>query len=335
MKIIILEFAPCADTIYHIRQDADEGYITGDRNSLSIRTGVKLRPQVVSYYAGGKATNVARVLDRLLTSEDIAVELVVFRPDSPEGRYIHELQTGALDRVRVRPIIISGRARFCIDLTDPRTDPQNRVEFNISPRAVWETGAIETALEFASALSADALIMAGNPPTTASGQQSAVSGQFELAVELYARVIESVRHRVGVISIDTEKLSLARCLESTSKPDAIKINAAEYASVDERLWNDFEGTLIVTDASGCLVRETRIETRLEGAAVERLYSTVGAGDAVHAGFILARWGRGFDARRAARYGLAAAAAAVSSPEGTRDVNRQQVERLFAEMEKGT
>jgi fructose-1-phosphate kinase PfkB-like protein len=154
-----------------------------------------------------------------------------------------------------------------------------------------------------------------------------------LAVDLYARVIESVRDRVGIISIDTEKQTLARCLESTSKPDAIKINAAEYASVDERLWNDFEGTLIVTDAGGCLARETRIETRIDGAEIERLYSTVGAGDAVHAGFILARWGRGFDSRRAARYGLAAAAAAVSNPEGTRDVRRQEVERLFAEMEK--
>lgn len=327
MKITILEFAPCADTIYHIRQDADEGYTSGDRGALTIKTGVKLRPRLVSYYAGGKATNVARVLDRLLTGEDIDVELVVFRPDSPEGRYIHDLQTSALNRVRVRPVIISGKARFCIDLTDPATDPQNRVEFNISPRAVWEEGAIETALEFASTLSADALVMAGNPPMTGSGQSS------ELAVDLYARVIESVRQRVGVISIDTEKQALARCLESTSRPDAIKINADEYASVDERLWNDFDGTLIVTDAGGCRVRENRIDTRAEGAAVQQLYSTVGAGDAVHAGFIIARWGWGFDALRAARYGLATAAAVVSNPEGTRDVSRQEVERLFAGMEK--
>lgn len=334
MKITILEFAPCADTIYHIRQDADEGYTSGDRSRLTIKTGIKLRPRLVSYYAGGKAANVARVLDRLLTGEDVDVELVVFRPDSPEGRYIHDLQTVALNRVRVRPVIISGKARFCIDLTDPATDPQNRVEFNISPRAVWEEGAIETALEFASTLSTDALVMAGNPPMASSGQWAVGSGQSsELVVDLYARVIESVRQRVGVISIDTEKQTLARCLESTSRPDAIKINADEYASVDERLWNEFDGTLVVTDAGGCRVRENRIDTRAEGAAVKQLYSTVGAGDAVHAGFIIARWGWGFDALRAARYGLAAAAAVVSNPEGTRDMSRQEVERLFAEMEK--
>ncbi len=334
MKITILEFAPCADTIYHIRQDADEGYITGDRSRLTIKTGVKLRPRLVSYYAGGKATNVARVLDRLLTDEDIDAELVVFRPDSPEGRYIHELQTGALGRVRVRPVIISGKARFCIDLTDPATDPQNRVEFNISPRAVWETGAKDIALKFAADLSTDVLIIAGNPPMVSSGQWAVGSGQtFELAIDLYSRVIESVRHRTGVISIDTEKQTLAQCLESTSKPDAIKINAVEYASVDERLWNDFDGTLTVTDAGGCLVRENRIDTRIEGAKVDRLYSTVGAGDAVHAGFIIARWGWGFDALRAARYGLATAAAAVSNPEGTRDVSRQEVARVFTEIDE--
>lgn len=333
MKITILEFAPCADTIYHIRQDADEGYTTGDRSTLTIRTGVKLRPRLVSYYAGGKATNVARVLDRLLTNEDVDVELVVFRPDSPEGRYIHDLQTGALDRVRVKPVIISGKARFCIDLTDPATDPRNRVEFNISPRAVWEADAKDIALKFASDLSTDVLIIAGNPPMTSSGQGSGVgSRSSELAVDLYARVIESVRQRVGVISIDTEKRALARCLESTSRPDAIKINADEYASVDERLWNDFDGTLVVTDSGGCLVREKRIDARAEGAAVQQLYSTVGAGDAVHAGFIIARWGWGFDALRAARYGLATAAAAVGNPQGTRDVSRQDVERLFAEID---
>jgi fructose-1-phosphate kinase PfkB-like protein len=338
MKITILEFAPCADTIYHIRQDADEGYIAGDRSRLTIKTGAKLRPQLVSYYAGGKATNVARVLDRLLTDEEIDVELVVFRPDSPEGRYIHDLQTEALRRVRVNPVIISGVARFCIDLTDPATDPRNRVEFNISPRAVWEESAMEMALEFASALSTDALIMAGNPPMVSRGQGSRsahapVGDQSELAVDLYARVIESVRQRVGVISIDTEKQTLARCLESTSRPDAIKINADEYASVDDRLWNEFDGTLVVTDTGGCLVRENRVETRADGARVQQLYSTVGAGDAVHAGFIVARWGWGFDSLRAARYGLAAAAAAVSNPQGTRDVSKQEIERFFAEMEK--
>jgi hypothetical protein len=60
MRISILEFAPCADWIYHIRRDPEEGYLAGDERSVTIGSGVKLRPQTASSYAGGKATNVAR-----------------------------------------------------------------------------------------------------------------------------------------------------------------------------------------------------------------------------------------------------------------------------------
>ena len=139
MRITILEFAPCADSIYHVRRDAEEGYIESFDRSIKIKSGAKLRPRAVSTYAGGKATNVARVMDKLLKADDsVEIELVVFRPDSAEGRYIHELQTTALTRVRVRPVIIEGRARICVDLTDPTTAGDSRVEFNISPRAVWQ-----------------------------------------------------------------------------------------------------------------------------------------------------------------------------------------------------
>src|ERR1700759_4442094 len=116
MRITILEFTPCADSIFHVFRDSDEGYMASDGQALTIKVGAKLRPKAISTYAGGKATNVARVMDKLLTDTDIVdIELIVFRPDSPEGRYIHDLQTSALSRVSVRSIIIEGRARFCID----------------------------------------------------------------------------------------------------------------------------------------------------------------------------------------------------------------------------
>ncbi|HKG98688.1 MAG TPA: hypothetical protein VKA97_12785, partial [Pyrinomonadaceae bacterium] len=57
-------------------------------------------------------------------------------------------------------------------------------------------------------------------------------------------------------------------------------------------------------------------------------STIGAGDSVHAGFTLARWVWGFDIARSALYGQAAAAASVSSLDGTRGVTRQIVEDFF-------
>ncbi|MGH9759851.1 MAG: hypothetical protein ACREAC_03305, partial [Blastocatellia bacterium] len=119
-KITILEFAPCADTIYSIRRDPNEGYLSANGESVTIRTGIRLRPHEGATYAGGKATNVARVIDKLLEDdEQVDVELIVFRPDSPEGRYIHDLQISELRRVRVRPVIVDSTARFCINLSDP------------------------------------------------------------------------------------------------------------------------------------------------------------------------------------------------------------------------
>jgi len=61
------------------------------------------------------------------------------------------------------------------------------------------------------------------------------------------------------------------------------------------------------------------------------YSTIGAGDAMHAGFAIARWVRGFDFAQAVRYGQAAAAASVNSPDGTRGVTAALIERFFVEL----
>jgi fructose-1-phosphate kinase PfkB-like protein len=327
MQITILEFAPCVDWIYHIRRDPEEGYLDGDERQVTIRSGAKLRPHTASIYAGGKATNVARIMDRLLRDEDVAdIELVVFRPDSAEGRYIHELQTSMLRRVRVRPVLIEGQARLCVDLLDPATPAAHRPGFNISPRALWKAGSLERALAAVATINSDILLIAGNPPLLESGNQP--------AVELYAQIIADARERLKIISLDTEKQALANCLGASARPDVIKINRAEQQGVAAELWQDYAGTLVVTDAEGCEVQESQgTPQRVSGASVASLFSTIGAGDAVHAGFTLARWLWGYDALRAARYGQAAAAAAISSAEGTGAIDRSMVEKWFAELER--
>ena len=329
MQITILEFAPCADWICHFQCDPEEGYRTGDGKNLTIQSGAKLRPRVVSIYAGGKATNVARVMDRLLKDDDaVDVELIVFRPDSPEGRYIHELQTNALTRVRVRPVIIQAQARLCVDLFDPTTPPDKRVAFNISPRALWGAGALESAFHFTADITGDLLLIAGNPPV--------LETTGHLLTDLYARIIEQVRARVKIISLDTEKATLMQCLQVDTKPDVIKINAQEYAWIDKGLWKDYDGTLVVTSDDGCWLQEpNQASEQIRGAKISTLYSTIGAGDAMHAGFTLARWVWGFDAVRASRYGQAVAAATVSSTAGTHNLDKQIIENIFAELESET
>lgn len=329
MRITILEFTPCADSIFHVRRDRDEGYVASDGREVRIRAGAKLRPQAITTYAGGKATNVARVMDRLLRDSDaVDVELIVFRPDSPEGRYLHDLQTSALSRVRVRPVIIEGRARFCIDLTDPATAEGDRVEFNISPRAIWAASAPGEALALASQITSDALLIAGNPPV--------IEATNAMAADLHARVIAEVRSRVGVISLDTEKAALANCLAAVARPDVIKINEDEYGSVGAGMWEGFGGTLIVTDARGCRLWQDRArgeEVRIDGVQRCAPYSTIGAGDAMHAGFAIARWVRGFDLAQAVRYGQAVAAASVNSVDGTRGIAAATVEQYFQELSR--
>jgi fructose-1-phosphate kinase PfkB-like protein len=325
-KLTILELAPCADSIYHVSRDADDGYIEGNGRTVTLRSGNKLRPSLVTTYAGGKATNVSRVIDKLLNATDeVDVELIVFRPDSPEGQYIHALQTRDLTRTRIRPVLIEGLARFCIEVIDPTTEPSERVEFNISPRPVWKGTAVDVVMSVVRGLETDVLLMAGSPPL--------LEASLSLVADIYAQIIEEVRDRVEVISIDTEKDALTRCLESSIKPDLIKINDAEFRSTDSELWERFPGAVVITDPRGCLVRGPGGGwVRVQGATIRDVYSTIGAGDAVHAGITVARSVWGYDLSKSARYGLAAAAAAVGSSDGTRAIDKAKVDDLFTGME---
>src|SRR5262249_47457618 len=95
------------------------------------------------------------------------------------------------------------------------------------------------------------------------------------------------------------------------------------------------GILVVTDAAGCNVWEKGPGgpcVRVPRANVHDVYSTVGAGDSAHAAFTLATWVWGYDPVRAARYSMAAAAAAVSNPLGAAGITRAAVERFFQELE---
>jgi fructose-1-phosphate kinase PfkB-like protein len=322
-SITIVEAAPCADLIYHIRLDPEEGYSGIEDGLITLRSGAKLRPRIVSTYAGGKATNVARILDSLLTPDDkVRVELIVFRPDNPVGRLINDLLASTLERVEVNSVLIKGTARLCIDLSDPTSAPADRVDFNISPRVLWEAESFDQASSVLGKVEAGLLLVAGNPPARTETQR--VDAGF------YARAIDGLK-RVKDVSADVERETLQRCLTASSPPSVIKINRAEYESIASVHWNLFEGTLVVTDRDGCDVYEAGVKARpvrVRGARVENVYSTIGAGDAVHAGFTLARWVWGFDPIAAARYGMAAAAAAVSSASGTQSITRDRVDAIY-------
>ncbi|HEY6332383.1 MAG TPA: PfkB family carbohydrate kinase, partial [Blastocatellia bacterium] len=270
----------------------------------------------------GKATNVAGVVDRLLGPGDtVEVELVVFRPDSAEGRYIAELQSKELTHVKVRSVIVESTARFCINLSDPASPASARVEFNLSPRVIWQPSAVQTAVAFAAGAGTDLLLLAGNPPVIAPDNK--------LAADLPASILKTA-NGAAAVSIDIEK-GLAQCLEGSRQLDVVKINRDEFLSVDQRHWARYKGILVVTDDDGCTAWEhgpSGESVRIDRPTGHPVFSTVGAGDAAHAGFTVAHWIRGLDTVHAAQYAMATSAASVSSPEGTRGVQREVVDAFF-------
>jgi fructose-1-phosphate kinase PfkB-like protein len=323
-KITILELTPCADSLLRMERNDDEGYLAADESTITLRAGARLRPSIAGTYAGGKATNVARVLDRLLGPDDkVEVEHIVFLADSVEGRYIQELTRGTLNRVRTRPVIVKSNSRFCINLSDPGASAETRVEFDISPRITWDPDAVKIALKIAHELSTDLLLLAGNPPV--------IDPEGQPAWDLPSKIIEAAGSRARAISIDLQKDALALCLAAPRQPDVIKLNQQEYASIDRTRWSSYQNLLIVTDPRGCTVWECgpRSGTRIEQVRGLPVFSTVGAGDAAHAGFTVARWVWGWSAVEAARYGQAAAAAAVTSAESTRGITKAAVDDHFS------
>ena len=95
--------------------------------------------------------------------------------------------------------------------------------------------------------------------------------------------------------------------------------------------DSFSGTLVVTDTDGCWFKDQTTKgksVQIARPEISHAYSTVGAGDAVHAAFSLARWVWGYDIEKAAAYSQAAAAACVSNPDSTRGINRETVEQIY-------
>ena len=171
-RLTILEWAPAADALYTFTQDPLHGYTRREKGAIQIGQGVKLRPDIQAYYAGGKATNVARVLDRLLdpqTDRDLwdeknqtfRVELVTLLPDTPAGRFIGDLQRTEINRVQLRFLDAPGEARICVNLADPGSNHNREglVEFNLSPYVVWENATdamLEKVMEIAAEIASKA-----------------------------------------------------------------------------------------------------------------------------------------------------------------------------------
>lgn len=370
-KVTILEFAPTADEIWNLEHNEIDGYANYDIEKglvsiLDTAHDAKPRPEILAIYAGGKATNVARVIDRLLCKKsDTKIELVTFLPppqgifcklqpikindveiipSTPAGMYVQALQISDLVNVKPRFEIIeelqgiSGiqATRRCIEMIIKDTG----TSLNFSPRIIWTQKTAYAVLEKLEGIvsNTDMIVLAGAPPIWKPVDDQSITPQ-----DFYAEILKIVPNECDV-SIDTRGHYLHKCLFSKKLPAFIFMNKNEFLEASESWKNadkgNFFGTIIVHNKDGCWVWDKNLPNTddLFGGSVfypsmkvEKVYSTIGAGDAMHAGF-LKEWifSENTENRlvRSIIYSQAVSAVSVSNEKATHGIDADTVNQTF-------
>jgi len=348
--ITILEFTPAADEIWGLSMHPKAGYADRKSDDGTItffdipQHDSKLRPDVRAVYAGGKATNVARVLEKLIdvpggfwpfdARRDLSVRLKTFLPAadpddaasfSPGGAYIAALQRAELHRVELSFVAFPYhdgplRDRRCIHLFD---DESGTDLLNFSPPLSWDTDDAAFVREYIRANEpCGALVLAGSAPRGAE--------------TVYAAVIESARRQsCPFISVDIDTASLLTCLSAPDAwPDVVSVNRSEFEAITE--WLEFGGIIHLHDRHGSEIVSARSSRRGTCVRLARLAEqfgpasgpTIGAGDAAHAGFLFGTLATPLSTREAMILGQATAAAAVRNETGTRDLEANQIRSYY-------
>jgi len=279
----------------------------------------KLRTSEPQYHAGGGGINVSRVVDRL-GGRTVAVYT--------SGGATGELLQGALDAEGLdhRPITIRGRTRLNPNVMETSTGSNFRF---ILPGPHLSIEQIDRCVDEALALNATWLVLSGSLPPGADSST-------------YRRIPDRLADRDVRVVVDASGPSLREALKS--KVYLVKPNLRELSDLVGR---ELEGDRAVVAAARELVGDGPAEVVVVslgggGAMVVTLdaarkltspsvkvRSAIGAGDSMVAGMTLAL-ARGWDAVAAARYGIAAGAAAVKTP-GTELCHADDVEQLHREM----
>jgi 1-phosphofructokinase len=256
--------------------------------------------------AGGKGINVARVLQA--HGEAVCAVLPI---GGPTGRSVVDLL--AEDGVEVVAVEVPGDLRCNITIVEP---DGTVTKFNASGPAL--------AREDADALlDASAGAVVANAATWLVGCGSLPPGAPD---ELFALLVQRVRGRAGDIQVAIDSSGPALAAAITAKPDVIKPNLAELEELSARPLATLGevvdaaralvalgvGTVLVSLGSeGALLVDATTEL-LAVAPVEAVRTTVGAGDALLAGYLRSAH---LGPEEALRSAVAFGAAAVQRPIG--------------------
>lgn len=285
----------------------------------------KLRCQAVRYEPGGGGLNVARTLRELGGRAKALVAL-----GGPDGELLRALlEREGLDH---QALWVSGWTRQNLTVYERASGLQYRFGM---PGPEWNQPEWAACLQALDALDpAPAYLVASGSlppgaPEDGYGQIAELLGRKGVRV-VVDTAGESLRRALaaGVYLIKPNLRELGQLAGEALQDDA-QIQAAAVELVAS---GRCAAVLVSLGAAGALLVSGAGARRI-AAPIVPILSKVGAGDSMVAGLVF-QLASGASLERAARYGVAAGAAAVMTP-GTTLCRRQDVERLDALMAKGS
>lgn len=271
---------------------------------------------------GGGGLNVSRAI-RELGGESLALYLA----GGPTGERLHELLEQA--GVGHRALPTAGATRENVTVTETSTALQFRFQMpgpRVEPTE-WQ-GVLE-ALDRLSPRPAY-LVASGSLPPGVPDDFYARAGRA--AAGIGARVVLDTSGAALRVAVESGGIHLIkpnlRELEQLASRQALDEAGQEAAAEEIVAAGRCDVVVVSLGAAGALVVSAEGRTRMRAPTVP-IRSKVGAGDSTVAGLVLAL-ARGLPLAEAARFGVAAGAAAVMTA-GTELCRRTDVERLYERM----
>jgi 6-phosphofructokinase 2 len=280
----------------------------------------KLRCAAPRFEPGGGGVNVSRAI-RKLGGEAVAL----FPCGGPSGGLLRELLT--VEQVPHRPILIAGSTRENLNVLETATGRQYRF---CMPGPTLAEPEWNRCLEVLTTFRPrpEFIVASGSLPPG-------------VPADFYARVAVLARDLSARLVLDTSGEPLRRALEKgvyLVKPSVHEFGELTSESPDESRLSSLGRRLIAGGACEVLVLSlgaggafwmTAAESERLAAPAVAVQSSVGAGDSMVAGIVLSL-SRGLGLAEAARFGVAAGAAAVMNP-GTELCRLEDVGRLSHEV----
>jgi 6-phosphofructokinase 2 len=287
----------------------------------------KLRCHALKYDAGGGGINVARALHKMGGHA-----LPLYAAGGMNGQVLQTLLRNQLAQEQLLPI--AGETRESFTIFEETTTHQYR--FNLPGPTLSET-------EWRGAIDAVAAVDPRPDYVVASGSlPPGVPDNF------YALLAERVAEWSPRLIVDTSGAALRALVDECAPVYMVKPNHSELAALVGRELVDDEDILVaaremlaackieivaVSLGAGGVLLITSDDALFVRAPTVPIRSKIGAGDSSVAGMTLGLM-RGYSLLDVVRLGVAAGAATVMTA-GTELCRREDVERLFAQMQRET